>query len=206
VPASDAAGQAVHESVTDNLPRALKLNLTSSQQRELWRHVAATENFWEGLKEIEPGAVAQLGRIAAERRWEVIFLTTRPETAGRTSQVQSQRWLESMGFTLPSVYVVRGSRGAVAAALGLAIVVDDRPENCVDVVADSKARAILLWRKQAAQRPEAARRLGIGVVRSVAECLDILTAVDTASPEPVGMMDRFRRLLGLKEPAISSET
>jgi hypothetical protein len=82
-----------------------------------------------------------------------------------------------MGFTLPSVYVVRGSRGAVAAALGLTIVVDDRPENCVDVVADSKARAISHdGAKQAEQRPEAARRLGIGVVRSVGECLDILTA------------------------------
>jgi hypothetical protein len=111
-----------------------------------------------------------------------------------------------MGFTLPSVYVVRGSRGSVAAALGLEIVVDDRPQNCVDVVADSKARAILMWRKQAEQRPEAARRLGIGVVRSVPECLDILTAVDAASPEPVGMMDRVRRLLGLKEPVTTVET
>jgi hypothetical protein len=116
--------------------------------------------------------------------------------------VQSQRWLESKGFPLPSVYVVQGSRGRIAAALGLDVVVDDRPENCLDVVVDSKARAILIWREDEKQLPAAAKRLGIGVVKSVAECLDILTQVDSpAAREQPGVMDRVMRLLGLKEPA-----
>ena len=111
------------------------------------------ENFWEGLDEIEPGVVQRLATLAIDRRWEMIFLTKRPETAGATAQVQSQRWLEAKGFTLPSVFVVQGSRGRIAAALGLDIVVDDRPENCLDVVADSKARAILVWRARDGQPP-----------------------------------------------------
>jgi hypothetical protein len=132
----------------------------------------------------------------------VIFLTKRPETVGATAQVQTQRWLESRGFTLPSVYVVQGSRGRIAAALGLDIVVDDRPENCLDVVVDSKARAILVWREDPEQLPVAAKRLGIGVVTTVAECLDILTQVDSAEArEQPGVMSRVMRLLGLKEPA-----
>ena len=65
---------------------------------------------------------------------------------------------ESKGFTLPSVFVVQGSRGRIAAALGLDIVVDDRPENCLDVVVDSKARAILVWREDEKLLPSAARR------------------------------------------------
>jgi len=115
--------------------------------------------------------------------------------------VQSQRWLEAKGFPLPSVYVVQGSRGRIAAALGLDIVIDDRPENCLDVVSDSKARAILVWRDAETALPATARRLGIGVVKSVHECLDILTMVDAKAPPAEGVLARVRRLLGLKEPA-----
>jgi hypothetical protein len=194
--------QAAAETSSENVPPLLKLNMTSRQQRKLWSHVESIEDFWQTLSELEPGVLSRLAAIASDRRWEVIFLTKRPETIGSTAQVQSQRWLESKGFTLPSVYVVQGSRGRIAAALGLDIVVDDRPENCLDVVVDSKARAILVWREDEKQLPAAARRLGIGVVKSVGECLDILTQVDspTNRSQP-GVMDRVMRLLGLKEPA-----
>lgn len=192
---------ATGDSLAGNTLPIVKLSMTSRQERRLWRHVAEIENFWESLKEIEHGVIGRLASIAADRRWEIIFLTKRPQTAGLTAQVQSQRWLESKGFALPSVYVVQGSRGRIAAALGLDIVIDDRPENCLDVVVDSKARAILVWRQDEKALPTAARRLGIGVVRSVSECLDILTSVDSNPPEDSGVLDRVRRLLGLKEPA-----
>jgi hypothetical protein len=116
----------------------VRLQITSRQERRLWRHIETVENFWEGLAEIEPGVVKKLGVLAAERRWEIIFLTKRPESAGATAQVQTQRWLQSKGFELPSVFVVRGSRGRIASALHLDVVIDDRPENCLDVVMDSK--------------------------------------------------------------------
>jgi len=190
------------EASPDNVPPLLKLNMTTRQQRKLWNHIESIENFWQTLVELEPGVIARLATIASERRWEVIFLTKRPETAGLTAQVQSQRWLESKGFRLPSVFVVQGSRGRIAASLDLDIVVDDRPENCLDVVVDSKARAILVWREDEKQLPAAARRLGIGVVKNVSECLDILTQVDTpAARQQPGVMERVMRLLGLKEPA-----
>src|SRR5262249_3945125 len=145
--------------------------------------------------------VARLAAIAAERRWEVIFLTKRPQTAGATSQLQSQRWLDAKGFSLPSVYVVQGSRGRIAASLGLDIVVDDRPENCLDIVVDSKARAILVWRDDEQSLPAGARRLGIGVLKSVGECLDALVALDAPQSAGPGVLARVKRLLGWKEPA-----
>ena len=114
--------------------------------------------------------------------------------------MQTQRWLEARGFTLPSVYVVQGSRGRIAAALALDFVIDDRPENCLDVAIDSKARSILVWRDDETQLPDAVRRLGIGVVPSVARCLDILAQIEPADVQS-GMMTKVRRLLGLKEPA-----
>jgi hypothetical protein len=185
----------------DREPSFPGLQLTTRQQRRLWRHVATIDNFWETLKEIEPGSIARLAALATDRRWETIFLTKRPASAGATSQVQTQRWLESKGFKLPSVYVVQGSRGRIAAALALDFVIDDTPENCLDVVVDSRARAILVWRADEKQLPSAARRLGIGVVKSVDDCLDILAQVDAQSSEKPNVMDRVMRLLGLKEPA-----
>jgi hypothetical protein len=201
--AADADGVKPVEAKSDveNVPSVSRLNMTARQTRRLWNHVQSVEDFWTGLKEIEPGAVARLARVATERRWEVIFLTKRPDSAGATAQVQSQRWLESHGFALPSVFVVQGSRGRIAASLDLDIVVDDRPENCLDVVVDSKARAILVWREDEKQLPAAARRLGIGVVKTVDECLDILTQVDQPESTQTGLVTRVMKLLGLKETA-----
>jgi hypothetical protein len=186
----------------DPAPAVAMLHMTSRQQRRLWQHVRGIENFWETLREVEAGAVARLGALASERRWEIIFLTKRPASAGATAQLQTQRWLQSKGYPLPSVYVVQGSRGRIAAALGLDFVIDDRPENCLDVVSDSTARAILVWRDDESQLPANARRLGIGVVKSVGECLEILAQADTpTSPQKPKVMDRVLRLLGLKETA-----
>ena len=194
-----AASRPAPAAKPDNTPPIVELNMTARQQRKLWRHVGTIENFWASLGEIEPGVITRLAALAADRRWEIIFLTKRPQTAGVTAQVQSQRWLQSKGFPLPSVYVVQGSRGRIAEALGLDVVVDDRPENCLDVVVDSKARAILVWRDGESTLPSATRRLGIGVVKSVAECLDVLTAADAPAPKDPGVLSRVKRMLGLTE-------
>lgn len=178
--------------------------LSSRQQHELWNTVCAQTNFWETLTEIEPGSLKRLFELAQARRWELIFLTSRPETAGDTAQAQSYRWLVAQGFQTPSVFVVHGSRGKIAAALQLDVLVDDRPENCLDVAIDSAARAILVWRGDAEGVPLSARQLGIGSVRSIAQCLDILEELDRGESAPGGMIERLKRLLGLKPQAARS--
>jgi hypothetical protein len=195
-----AAGDtdAIADPAPEFTPPATRLHLTRHQQRRLWQHVRSIENFWERLEETEPGIVGRLAALTSSCRWEIIFLTKRPDSAGVTAQQQSQRWLEEKGFRMPSVFVVQGSRGRIAAALDLHIVVDDRLENCLDVVTDSKARAILVLRA-GETHPSAALRLGIGVVTSVGDCLDILNQMEAARREPPGVMSRIMRLLGLKE-------
>jgi hypothetical protein len=196
-PESEGASDAAGPTVADTTPPILRLKMTPRQTHRLWRHVETINDFWQDLPEIEPGSLARLHALATERRWEIIFLTKRPSTAGATAQVQSQRWLESKGFPLPSVFVVQGNRGRIAQALGLDIVADDRPENCLDIVTDSRARAVLVWREKQQDLPTAARRLGIGVVASMAECLDILIQVDTIAPEEKsGVFNRVMRILG----------
>jgi hypothetical protein len=180
------------------------LRLTSRQERQLWDAVREIENFWETLSETEAGIVQRLAATSAARRWEVMFLTSRPRTAGDIVQVQSQRWLQRLGFPLPSLYVVSTSRGRIANALELDVVVDDRPENCLDVAIESKARAILVWRGNEGEVPASARRLGIGGVPSVGACLDLLVEADSADQTEGGLVDRLKRLLKLK-PSTSTE-
>ena len=200
--AEPISASAVAEPPADAAPRLVRLRMTVRQERRLWRHVQSIDGFWETLHEIEPGVVARLAALSTERRWEVIFLTRRPETAGAIAQVQTQRWLQAHGFPLPSVFVVQGSRGRVAESLGLDFVVDDRPENCLDVIVDSKARAVLVWREDEKKLPVAVRRrLGLGVVKSVDECLGILSKVDAAGQARPSLVDRMIRRLGFKEPA-----
>jgi hypothetical protein len=170
--------------------------LTRRQSDAIWRTLSATENFWEGLKEIEEGMIARLSALSEERRWEVLFITSRPSAAGRTVQRQSQRWLAERGFALPSVYVVHGSRGRVADALALDVVVDDRPENCLDVVLESRAGAILVWRGTEASVPTSAKRLGIAVVPSVARVLEALVETDRRGDGT--LLDRLRAMFGLR--------
>lgn len=195
----------VPEEVADDAPLRNELQLTARQRRQLWRHLRSIEDFWESLDEIEPGLVARLARLAENRRWEIIFLTRRPATAGRPAQVQSQRWLDRKGFRLPSVFVVTSSRGLIATALTLDIVVDDTPENCVDIASDSKARTIAIFRNQEKLPPAILNRMGIHIVDSTAKCLDLLIEIDSslAQPQP-SRIERVMRTLGLKESTSTS--
>jgi hypothetical protein len=179
---------------------AAGLPLTRRQLDRVWDRIAGIEDFWETLRETEPGIVSRIATIAEERRWEVIFLTSRPSTRGRTVQRQSQRWLDGLGFPMPSVFVVQGSRGRIADALHLDVVIDDRPDNCLDVVLESKARAILIWRGAPSAIPGSARRMGIAIDHTLSSCLDKLVEAEKAADTPADLMQRLRRLFGLSKP------
>jgi hypothetical protein len=170
--------------------------ISRRQSEAVWKKLTAVENFWENLAEIEAGGLARLAALAEERRWDVLFITSRPSSLGATVQRQSQRWIQRRGFPMPSAFVVHGSRGKVAQALDLDVVVDDRPENCLDVALESSAAAILLWRGPQDTIPASAKRLGIAVAPSLAACLD--TLIEAEQLAEGSLLDRLRRLFGLR--------
>ena len=192
LPASADSGEGSPEAAEE--PKLSMPALTLRQQDRLWKEVRARKNFWESLEELEPGALARLSRLMAERRWEIIFLTSRPETAGETAQAQSHRWLSEHGFSMPSVFVVHGSRGRIAASLRLDVVVDDRPENCLDVAVESSARAFLVWPGHESELPPGAVRHGVKQVPTISAALDALLELDRARSGGVGRS--IRRLFG----------
>jgi hypothetical protein len=170
--------------------------LTEAESRRLWSHVAQVQDFWLTLDEVEPGAVARLASLASVHGWEVLFVTQRPASAGDSVQRQTQRWLQRRGFDLPSVYVVNASRGRVAAALALDAVLDDRPDNCLDVITDSNARALLVWRGDPAAIPPATADLGIEPVFSMAEAFAILVRMSVRAGQPLRLVHRLRAAVG----------
>ena len=178
------------------VPSLVSRPVSRRQAEAIWRDITRRENFWEGLNEIESGAIARLAALVETRRWEVVFVTSRPASDGRTVQRQSQRWLSRLGFPMPSVFVMHGSRGRLASALDLDVVVDDRPENCLDVVLESKAGAVLIWRGPQETVPASARRLGIAVAPTVARCLDTIIEAEE-SKSGGSLLDRLRSLFGL---------
>ncbi|MGH9159268.1 MAG: hypothetical protein ACRD2X_04700 [Vicinamibacteraceae bacterium] len=188
-PASDNGDGPHHAAVPPPLAA-----LTARQQAALWAHIEGTEDFWTSLAETVPGIVARIATAARERRWEVIFITTRPSTAGDTTQRQTQRWLEAHGFACPSVFVVNGSRGKVAEALTLDAVVDDHLEKAVDVAVESHAKSLLIWDGDTRDVPPGALRLGMTVVDSIGEALSTLVRLDDLKREP-GMLRSITRML-----------
>lgn len=175
-----------------------ELHLTARQQMQLWDHVKEQENFWQSLPELEPGIISRIAKTAQQRRWEVIFLTTRPPTAGALVQHQSQVWLEAHGFRYPSVFVVQRSRGKIAEALGLDAFVDDRPENCLDIAVESRAKVILVWHGNPKDVPAGAKRLGVQPVLTISEALVLLERLDDIRSRP-SIMRSIKRAFGAPE-------
>ena len=163
----------------------------------IWKKSEETANFWTTLKPIDPAAVRRIHELMLRHRWEVFFLTQRPATDGETVQRQTQRWLVEQGFDLPSVLVIGGSRGAAAGALRLNYHVDDSAQNCIDVLADSQARPILIVPEEDQTTVASARKLGIGVAPGISACLDILDQATIARAHP-NLLGRLAAFVGWK--------
>ena len=200
-PSSDGTAGAVAPNQEDSTGALAmdELHLTARQQVRLWEHVRKIENFWTTLPELEPGIISRIAKAAAERQWEIIFLTTRPSTAGELTQLQSQRWLNAHGFRFPSVMVVQRSRGKIADALQLDAFVDDRPENCLDIAVESKAKVILVWHGHLKDVPAGAKRLGVRSVTTISEALTLLEQLDDLRKKP-GFLRTIKRALGQDTP------
>src|SRR3954468_5746739 len=162
--------------------------LSADDVKRVWDYVARTSNWWMELEAYEPEQIARLYRLARGAGWEVFFLTKRPPSAGDSVQFQTQWWIERCGFYLPSVMTVPGSRGEIANALRLDLLVDDQLINCVEVVSASTTKAILLQRAQDAAERDHATSRGIGVVTTLADALGVMERLQDVAVERRGRL------------------
>ena len=180
-----------------NRNNAADLGEARRRRDAIWDAIQSTPDFWYGLEPLDADAVLRIHELMLRHKWEVFFLTQRPATEGDTVQRQTQKWLVAQGFDLPSVLVLGGSRGAAARALRLDYHVDDSPRNCLDVIADSRARPILIVPGMDEKMISSARKLGVATARSIRESLDILEQATTARLQP-GLFARIAAMVGWK--------
>lgn len=155
------------------------LRLSKGQSRLVWEAVLDTEDFWTTLGECEPGLVGRIAEMAPSRDWEVLFVTSRPPSAGASIEDQTRRWLARHGFPAPRVIADSRPRGSVVREEGVDVAVDDRLDNCASIVAETTARVFLVRRGD--QEPPRDEPLPPGVTRaaSVAEILNHLGGTET---------------------------
>jgi hypothetical protein len=164
---------------------------------KVWAHIARAPNWWMRVPPHEPAEIARLYSMARASRWEVFFLTKRPPSAGDPVQFQTQCWLEQQGYYLPAVLTVPGSRGELANALRLDLVVDDQIVNCAEVISAAPARTLLMLRDPDPTLAGHALDRGIGVVTCLAEALPAVVRLQEVLPTRIGrplrLMDWFLR-------------
>ena len=167
--------------------------LSPTDVRRVWDHIGKAPNWWMEIDAYEPEQIARLYGLTRAAGWEVFFMTKRPPSAGDSVQFQTQWWIERFGFYLPSVLTVPGSRGDVANALRLDLIVDDQLINCVEVVSASPAKAILMQRTPDAAARDHAMGRGIGVVATLADAIGVIERLQDLVPQ------KRSRLLRLAE-------
>ena len=165
--------------------------VSAADAKRVWKVIAATPNWWLSLPPYEAPQIARLYQVARQFRWEVSFLTSRIPSAGDSVQLQSQSWLESHGFYLPAVVTVPGSRGEIANALRLDVVIDDQLLNCLEVIGASQTKAILILRIPDASLEQQARDRGIGVVHRLEDVVELLVDLQDVLPAKRGTMLRL---------------
>ena len=148
--------------------------LSRRRQNAVWKRLRSIPDFWKTLDPIDPEAIPRLQERAANLGWDSFFITQRPATAGESVQLQTQHWLVEQGFSLPSVIVHTGSRGRLAAALELNILVDDTVQHCVDTLSASSAKPILVSANPDSVTETNARQLGIEICSGPCESLDLI--------------------------------
>lgn len=108
--------------------------LDKDQKSAVWEKVKGTYNFWETLGVEEGASLYSMRKLVSRSDVDLIFITARKPTLGRSVQSQSARWLDhKFGLFYPTV-IVDSNKGPIAAALKLDYFVDDRPKNCLEIM------------------------------------------------------------------------
>lgn len=95
-----------------------------------WQYIRETPNFWIGVApRMDARFLAEMPHVAK------FFITSRFDTAGHAADWQTARWLELHFAQEYPVVLCSTPKGETARVLKLDYFIDDRPENCLEVLA-----------------------------------------------------------------------
>lgn len=117
----------------------LSAGVSREQDSQLWKHITESFNFWMRLSPLAEGARIMKALAGVETAHDVYFITSRP---GATAKFQTEAWLLKF-FALPTVLIAK-DKGPLVKSLKLELFVDDKPENCNEVVEATDGKCITL--------------------------------------------------------------
>lgn len=116
--------------------------ITKKQENAAWETIK-TSDFWNTLPEMKGArqALKELSRLS-DLGHDVYFVTSRP---GHYAKFWTENWLMKHGMGNPTVLIaVAHKKGQLAVGLDLNIFIDDKPENCNDVIMASPNTKVYL--------------------------------------------------------------
>lgn len=117
----------------------LEAGITPKQQSAAWTKLKASPTFWLDLP-THPGAIPFLQWLS-NRSDDLYFITSRP---GIAAKWQTERWLKRHGFFGAPTVLISGQKGLAAQALQLSHYIDDKWENCLDVIERSPSTKVYM--------------------------------------------------------------
>ena len=184
-------------------PENVEADLSKADIDSLWKTVAGISNWWLDLPAYEPEQIVRLYSRARESRWEVFFMTSRPPSAGDSVQLQTQVWLERLGFFLPSVLTNRQVRAASwPARCGSISRWTIASSTAWEITSASNSKAVMVLRNPAESTArEAAEARGVGVVSTLSEALDAIERLDQLLSTRRGRLVRLADWFQVKKEA-----
>ena len=105
---------------------------TKEQFDAVWADAKNEENFWLTIPVVQ--GLSHRLMVDLNDAHDLYFITDRFDTKGLSATRQTVDWIAYyLVGRPPAGVIVAKKKGPVAAALGLAAFLDDKPENCLDV-------------------------------------------------------------------------
>jgi uncharacterized HAD superfamily protein len=119
--------------------------VSKDEMSAAWAKAATVWNLWEYLEPLPSFDYDTFSLLrSANARHDVFFVTNRFPTLGKTPMKQTKAWLHNVaGILQPNVMLAK-DKGPMASVLELDAFLDDRPKNCLDVLAARPAARVYL--------------------------------------------------------------
>lgn len=110
--------------------------VTNSEMKEAWVKAAGTNNLWAKLERL-PSFDADTVHLlyVASQRHDVFFVTNRFDTPGASAMKQTKYWFFHNAYIQAPNVLLAKDKGPMATVLQLDAFIDDKPQNCLDVLA-----------------------------------------------------------------------
>ena len=112
------------------------LQVSKEEYDQFWAKSATMENFWlniDPLPSFDEETITLL--LSVVMRHDVYFVTNRYETPGMSAMKQTKAWFYHHASMASPNVVLAKEKGPMATVLQLDAFIDDRPKNCLDVLA-----------------------------------------------------------------------